>query len=310
MKKKTKLAIFIPLGIIMFIILALIVVGSILMHNKSFTVARIIKTETDSYLWVTENQGPTSITKMGICDFEGINTGDKVLLVCENEILESYPGQNAVYYCKKLEDGTKDDLPQMHLKSLEEMGWKISYTDSTDTIKSIVDTTKNSDIATAQALEKFYENAIYDYYFSSIKSEYIIVTFKDGTKTTVTDALEKGQISLSDLDWFGIDYIKEPKVKANDEYFFDGQVLEVGENAILVKPNEDEIALKSENEISVSLDFISTIPVPHFNVGDSVRVIYNGQITKSIPPQINGVFVVYLLDDNENVLSPTPGINQ
>lgn len=305
-KKKLAITIFIILGII---IAALAATYFALMHNKTFTVARIIKTETDSYLWVTENQGPNSITKKGICDFEGIDTGDKVLLVCENMILETYPGQNTVYYCKKLEDGTRNDLPQADLKSLEEMGWKISYTDSTDTIKSIVDTTKNSDIATAQALEKFYENGGFDYYFSSIKSEYIIVTFKDGTKTTVTDALAKGQISLSDLDWFGIDYIKEPKVKANDEYFFDGQVLEVGENAILVKPNEDEIALKSENEISVSLDFISTIPVPHFNVGDSVRVIYNGQITKSIPPQINGVFAVYLLDDNGNILSPTPKNN-
>ena len=120
-------------------------------------------------------------------------------------ILETYPGQNTVYFCKKLEDGTRNDLPQGALKSLEKMGWKISYTDSTDTIESIVDKTKNSDIATAEALEKFYENAIYDYYFSSIKSEYIIVTFKDGTKTTVTDALEKGQISLSDLDYFNID---------------------------------------------------------------------------------------------------------
>ncbi len=309
MKKKTKLAIFIPLGIIMFIILLLVVVGSILMRYKSFTVARIIKAENGSYLWVSERSGPNEITQKGLCNFEGIDTGDKVLLVCDSEVLESYPGQNAVYFCKKLEDGTRNDLPQIHIKGLEEMGWKIVYTEPSDAIESIVDKTKNEDITTAEALEKFYENKGFDYYFSSIKSEYIIVTFKDGTKTTVTDALAKGQISLSDLDWFGIDYIKEQKVKANDEYFFDGQVLEVNENAILVKPNEDEIALKSEKEISVSLDFISTIPVPHFNVGDSVRVIYNGQITKSIPPQINGVFVVYLLGEDGNILSPTPKNN-
>lgn len=302
-KKKFLISFFIVLGIIAVILCATYFA---LMHNKMFTVARIIKTETDSFLWVTEEQGPTEITQKGLCDFNGIDTGDKVLLVCENAVLETYPGQNTVYYCKKLEDGTRNDLPQTLLKSLEEMGWKISYTDSNDVIESIVDKTKNSDIATAEALEKFYENAIYDYYFSSIKSEYIIVTFKDGTKTTAKEALAMGQISLSDLDYFNIDYIKEPKVKANDEYFFDGKVLEVGENAILVKPNEDEITLKSENEISVALDFESNIPLPTFNVGDDVRVIYNGQITKSIPPQINGVFAVYLLDDNGNILSPTP----
>ncbi|MBR6572692.1 MAG: hypothetical protein IKK77_03150 [Clostridia bacterium] len=106
-----------------------------------------------------------------------------------------------------------------------------------------------------------------------------------------------------------MDYIKEPKVKEKEEHSFNGKVLEVGENAILVKPNEDEITLKSENEISVALDFESNIPLPTFNVGDDVRVIYNGQITKSIPPQINGVFAVYLLDDNGNILSPTPKNN-
>lgn len=305
-KKKFLISFFIVLGIIAVILCATYFA---LMHNKMFTVARIIKTETDSYLWVTEEQGPTAITQKGLCDFDGIDTGDKVLLVCENMILESYPGQNTVYYCKKLEDGTRNDLPQTHLKSLEEMGWKISYTDTNDVIESIVDKTKNSDIATAEALEKFYENAIYDYYFSSIKSEYIIVTFKDGTTTTAKEALAKGQISLSDLDYFNIDYIKEPKVKEKEEHSFNGKVLEVGENAILVKPNEDEITLKSENEISVALDFESNIPLPTFNVGDDVRVIYNGQITKSIPPQINGVFAVYLLDDNGNILSPTPKNN-
>ena len=305
-KKKFLISFFIVLGIIVVILCATYFA---LMHNKMFTVARIIKTETDSYLWVTENQGPTAITQKGLCDFDGIDTGDKVLLVCENVVLETYPGQNTVYYCKKLEDGTRNDLLQTHLKSLEEMGWKISYADSNDAVKSIVDETKNKDITTAEALEKFYENAIYDYYFSSIKSEYIIVTFKDGTKTTVTDALSKGQISLSDLDYFNIDYIKEPKVKVREEYSFNGQVLEINENAILVKPNEDEITLKSENEISVSLDFDSSVPLPTFSVGDEVRVIYNGQITKSIPPQINGVFAVYLLDDNGNILSPTPKNN-
>ena len=83
-------------------------------------------------------------------------------------------------------------------------------------------------------------------------------------------------------------------------------MLEVSEEVILVKPDSDPNEIKSADKISVSLDSISTIPIPTFSVGDRVRVIYNGEIAETYPAKINKAFGVYLLSDDGKVLSPTP----
>lgn len=88
--------------------------------------------------------------------------------------------------------------------------------------------------------------------------------------------------------------------------FFNAEVLEVSAERILVKPDSDSNGIKAADKISVSLDFISTLPVPAVKVGDRVRVIYNGEIAETYPVQINKVFVIYLLSDDGKVLSPTP----
>lgn len=88
--------------------------------------------------------------------------------------------------------------------------------------------------------------------------------------------------------------------------FFNAEVLEVSAGRILVKPDSDSNEIKSADKISVSLDVISTIPVPAVKVGDRVRVIYNGEIAETYPVQINKAFVIYLLSDDGKVLSPTP----
>lgn len=108
-------------------------------------------------------------------------------------------------------------------------------------------------------------------------------------------------------------------VKAGSNPYFNAEVLEVNEKSILVKPDPDSNEIKSADKISVSLDVISTIPVPTFKIGDRVRVIYNGEITitnastfsaifpaESYPAQINKVFAIYLLSEDGKVLSPTP----
>lgn len=76
-------------------------------------------------------------------------------------------------------------------------------------IVSIVDKTESGEIATASAIELFYKDDTYTYSFSSIKSDYVIVTFDDGTEKTVEEALEAGEITIADLDAYDIGYIKE-----------------------------------------------------------------------------------------------------
>lgn len=92
----------------------------------------------------------------------------------------------------------------------------------------------------------------------------------------------------------------------NKNPYFNAEVLEVSAKSILVRPDKDSNEIKSASKVHVSLDVISDIPVPTIKVGDRVRVIYNGEIAESYPAQINNVFVIYLLGENDMVLSPTP----
>ncbi len=80
-----------------------------------------------------------------------------------------------------------------------------------ESLVNIVDLALRDGMTTSSALEKFYEDDEYTYIFGSIKSKYIECTFKDGSKSDVKTALEKGLVSISDLDAFGISYIKEVK---------------------------------------------------------------------------------------------------
>ena len=61
------------------------------------------------------------------------------------------------------------------------------------------------------ALEGFWKDEEYTYYFSSIRSQYIIVYYSDGTQEPVRDAMAAGRATIADLDTYGIKYYKEPK---------------------------------------------------------------------------------------------------
>lgn len=59
---------------------------------------------------------------------------------------------------------------------------------------------------TAAVITEFFRDDKYIYEFSSMIN--VVVYYPDGTKEDVTKALEKGKIKVSDLDKFGIKYIK------------------------------------------------------------------------------------------------------
>ena len=82
--------------------------------------------------------------------------------------------------------------------------------DVSNHIDKIIDLTENGEIGTDDALECFFNDVSYSYYFPSIKSQYITVYYKDGTEQNVKDALAEGKIKISDLDLFGISYYKTP----------------------------------------------------------------------------------------------------
>lgn len=88
---------------------------------------------------------------------------------------------------------------------------KIADNDRAIILVDITDIATRDMLTTCSALEPFFEDEEYTYIFSSIVSQYIECTFSDGTKMNVKDALNKGMAKVSDLDKYGICYIKEAK---------------------------------------------------------------------------------------------------
>ena len=79
-------------------------------------------------------------------------------------------------------------------------------------VVSIKDTTKEiKDFACAEALESFYEDDMYKYFWNCMKNKYMIVKYDDGFEETISQALLKGHIEIQILDKFNISYIKYEK---------------------------------------------------------------------------------------------------
>ncbi len=167
----------------------------------------------------------------------------------------------------------------------------------TKNIKSIVDKTIEENIPTDQALEYIYSDSNYDYFFPSIRSQYVIVTFNDSTQKTAKEALLNKEIKISDLDYYVIDYIKTPSCfepgTTTDKQIFDAEVIEVKNNSILVtsyiKPNE----ARSSEKIYISFD-PEKLYVPELKVRDTVRIVYSEYMTETYPAQINSPYAIFI----------------
>lgn len=62
-----------------------------------------------------------------------------------------------------------------------------------------------------EALEKFYEDDKYIYYFPCIKSKSVYVKLVDGNKMLVTKALEEGKVTINELIKAGLEVHKDNK---------------------------------------------------------------------------------------------------
>ena len=91
-----------------------------------------------------------------------------------------------------------------------------SSEEPTDTIETIHvvdiwDQTTREPLLCAAALEKFWEDETNEYYFSCIKSHYVMVMDSTGRTVDVVTALEEGLITIETLDSYGIKYDTKPK---------------------------------------------------------------------------------------------------
>ena len=85
--------------------------------------------------------------------------------------------------------------------------------DRVNAVIGIVDMTEQKGIGTFQALELFYEDGKFEYYFPSVRSSFIYVQYADGTQKPIREALAAGDVTIADLDRYGIKYYKESSGK-------------------------------------------------------------------------------------------------
>ncbi len=74
---------------------------------------------------------------------------------------------------------------------------------------------------------------------------------------------------------------------------FEATVLEVYDDSVLVEPYGNGDGMASIDKVFVSTDLIGTNEIPKLKKGMKIRVVYNGQVAESYPPQLLGVFAIY-----------------
>lgn len=101
---------------------------------------------------------------------------------------------------------------QWRIFATEEVRQQIQFPQKSETaVAEIRDKAKEENLPCDTALEKFYEDESNEYYFSVIKSQYVVVTYNDGSSEDIVTALTAGRVAIADLDEFGIEYHTEPK---------------------------------------------------------------------------------------------------
>lgn len=161
--------------------------------------------------------------------------------------------------------------------------WGYDYAQPEQSYKILEITDLSNKYSCAQALEKIYEDSKNEYYFSSIKSNYITIKYENMGEEKIKSALNKGHITLEDLDDFNIDYIVKSKVNDGTESFI-ATILDKTETYMLVEPDECELETRTADKIVVSFDKENLMQ--KFGVDDKVIIYYSGSIMESYPARI------------------------
>lgn len=172
-------------------------------------------------------------------------------------------------------------------------------------VVSIKDTSKDiKDFVCAEALESFYEDNNYTYYWSCIKNEYIIVEYENGYEEKVSNALKYGTITIKDLDNYNIDYIKEARdndyelVSNLDKVdYADINVLVKFNNKLYAKSNSIIDYAGGSKQIGTIDKVINSKYVPKLNNETNSKEILNAKVydetKKSIVLEYNNEFVLF-----------------
>lgn len=161
----------------------------------------------------------------------------------------------------------------------------------------IIDESESCDTA----LEKFYESELYEYYFSSTKSDYVYARINDGEKYLVKDLLNNNPtdyiISIDRLKRAGLEFIEKEKYDKielhiqsgeyiSNEKIDDESVLEIGwgtfeqglsessQEIFLIPKKEGKTSLTFEVYDSKTSELVKTI-IYDINIHNDLKVSYH-----------------------------------
>ena len=129
--------------------------------------------------------------------------GDTVNVFYSGGILETYPARVVKVHRVEIEATVPDSNPDTAPDS--------EIPGATVFLVEIWDRAKEEQLPCDEAVEKFYEDESFEYYFSCIKSQYVIAMDNTGRTVDIVTALKEGLATVADLDRFGIHYWAEPK---------------------------------------------------------------------------------------------------
>ena len=102
--------------------------------------------------------------------------------------------------------------PYQNNKGIKFGSWFMQYELNDSDVINIIDRTEKDDnLACEQELEKIYEDNAHEYFLPCIKSQYIIVEYKDGLKQNIKTALADEKISIKELEDYKINIIIKKK---------------------------------------------------------------------------------------------------
>lgn len=156
-------------------------------HSLGFSTGRYFVTDNGSRLILIDDS-PVCMSNCSKQDdiFNGLQSGD-LIRILHDGIDESYPGSTGVYFCKKLADGTIDDLPPNVRLQLSAMGWNPVDTNQL---------TREIFIGTVQSLTAVYQdpgNYVLKLQVSTEMDEKLLtLTLVENSQVTTFDDLTPG----------------------------------------------------------------------------------------------------------------------
>lgn len=172
----------------------------------------------------TTPSGESSKIQNIFFDAKGNSIADAEELFYQDETYWYYfPNQISEYVTVAYTDGQTEPLIEalthgnVQITDLDTYGIKYYSLERGYVIENIIDWTEIDAIYIAEALETFYSDEEYEYYFANIISPYIIVYYKDGTAQLLKDALEEKNIKIDDLSQFKIGFGKRPKSEPEEK---------------------------------------------------------------------------------------------